>query len=147
MGLTARLESCYCGKARVLNASFPPLDLFFFILSTCCITVLDIPGFINRTAFWAGDKVIQSGYDQLLLFRKLCLFPALVFFFLFFLYLAHSYSRSAAVMVGYSDFLDGFLCLQLVSMILLPATLDGLLCSSMITGSVHDTSLHFFLHP
>lgn len=80
MGLTARLESCYCGKARVLNASFPPLDLFFFILSTCCITVLDIPGFINRTAFWAGDKVIQSGYDQLLLFRKLCLFPALVFF-------------------------------------------------------------------
>lgn len=68
----------------------------------------------------------------------------LFFFFLFFLYLAHSYSRSAAVMVGYSDFLDGFLCLQLVSMILLPATLDGLLCSSMITGSVHDTSLHFF---
>ncbi|KAJ5203144.1 hypothetical protein N7449_005223 [Penicillium cf. viridicatum] len=73
----------------------------FMITSTCCITVLDIPGFITRTAFW-GNKVIQSGYDQLLLFRKLCFFPpALVFFFFFFfrflsfLYLAHSYSRSA----------------------------------------------------
>lgn len=29
------------------------IDLFSFaLLSTCCITVLDIPGFINRTAFF-----------------------------------------------------------------------------------------------
>jgi hypothetical protein len=64
--------------------------------------------------FWAGDKVIQSGYDQLLLFRKLCFFPLFFFFFFPSFFLFHlSTSRAqlfeicTALMVGYSDFLDG----------------------------------------
>lgn len=133
-----------------------PVDLFLFILSTCCITVLDIPGFINRTAFWAGNKVIQSGYDQLLLFRKLCFYPPPLLFFFFFSFFFLSFlsfyiSRTAIRDLHCCNgwflliFLDGVLCLQLVSMILLPAKLNGpLFSSSMIIESVHDTSLSFF---
>ncbi|KUM61605.1 hypothetical protein ACN42_g5528 [Penicillium freii] len=98
----ARAESCLT-RSGVLDAYFdsPPL-LFLFILSTCCITVLDIPGFITRTAFW-GNKVIQSGYDCFYFVSFVSFPPALGFFFSFsfffrflsFLYLAHSYSRSA----------------------------------------------------
>lgn len=132
--------------------------LFLFILSTCCITVLDIPGFITRTAFW-GKKVIQSGYDQLLLFRKLCFFPPLLLFFFlslsfsvfhfdfYLFYISRTAIRDLHCCNGWFFwfFFTVVLCLQLVSMILLPANLDGPLCSSsMITGSVYHTSLHFF---
>ncbi|KAJ5230762.1 hypothetical protein N7489_011470 [Penicillium chrysogenum] len=64
-----------------------PLDLFLFILSTCCITVLDIPGFINRTAFF-GRETKLSKVDMIN-----------CFYFLF--------EICTALMVGYSDFLDG----------------------------------------
>ncbi|KAJ5961824.1 hypothetical protein N7501_006765 [Penicillium viridicatum] len=76
----ARAESCLT-RPGVLDAYFDSPPSLLFILSTCCITVLDIPGFITRTAFW-GNKVIQSGYD--------------CFYFLF--------EICTAVMVGYSDF-------------------------------------------
>lgn len=60
------------------------IDLFSFaLLSTCCITVLDIPGFINRTAFFfllllllsfftgVGNKYSnRNTIDQCCLFRS-----------------------------------------------------------------------------
>ena len=59
--------------------------------------------------FWAGDKVIQSGYDQLLLFRKLFFFFFFPSFFLFHLSTSRAqlFEICTALMVGYSDFLDG----------------------------------------
>jgi hypothetical protein len=54
---------------------------FFFILSTCCITVLDIPGFINRTAFGRETKLSKVDMTNCFYFRKLCFFPCFFFFF------------------------------------------------------------------
>lgn len=82
--------------------------------------------------------------------------PALgFFFFLFFVflslfiffYISRTVIRDLHCFNGWLFwfFFTVVLCLQLVSMILLPANLDGPLCSSsMIIGSVHHTSLHFF---
>lgn len=91
-----------------------PLDLFLFILSTCCITVLDIPGFINRTAFFGREtKLSKVDMINCFYFVSFVSSPCFSFFFPSFFLFHLSTSRAqlfeicTALMVGYSDFLDG----------------------------------------
>ena len=61
------------------------ISFFFSILSTCCITVLDIPGFINRTALWQGGKQSHPMRTGLIaFFREHFVFLSRAFFSLFF---------------------------------------------------------------
>jgi hypothetical protein len=112
-GFTRVLLLCKAWRPRCLLGC-PPDPFFFYIHSTCCITVLDIPGFITRTAFWqAGNKVIQM--DMIKCFYFVSFVSPLVLFFplflSFFLSRAQLFDIFTAVIVGHFAF---FLFLQTV---------------------------------
>lgn len=98
----------------------------FFILSTCCITVLDIPGFINRTAFWQGGKQRYPKRIRSIVFIFVSFVsPLVLFYFYFSLFplISRTAIRDVHCCNGWLFCLfpaDGVLCFQLVSMILLP---------------------------